>query len=158
MTAEGRAFSVASVSWVHDCFVAGLWAFEFSCEDAHPAVLLQPATGMSAHRFPAARCKGLSLRATPGFLQPPRRCPSQGRALAEYSTSRMTGYGQDRPVRQSVNPFAQLLILSNGAAAHFFTANTPSPFNSATNPAWRNRFTTSLGTSRPLVSLFGAPV
>ena len=41
---------------------------------------------------------------------------------------------------------------------YFFTANTPSPTNSVTNPAWRRRFATSFGTSRPLVSLLGVPV
>jgi hypothetical protein len=41
---------------------------------------------------------------------------------------------------------------------HIFAASTPSPFNSATNPESRKRLANSLGTSRPLVSLFGAPV
>ena len=44
------------------------------------------------------------------------------------------------------------------APGYVLTASTPSPFNLATNPACRNRFATSLGTSRPLVSLFGVPV
>ena len=39
-----------------------------------------------------------------------------------------------------------------------FTASTPSPLSSVVNPVGRNRFATSLGTSRPLVSLFGVPV
>ncbi len=43
-------------------------------------------------------------------------------------------------------------------AYHRFTANIPSPFTAAINPACRRRFITSLGTSRPLVSLFGVPV
>src|SRR5882672_12275072 len=42
--------------------------------------------------------------------------------------------------------------------AYFLTANTPSPFNFAVNPACCSRFATSLGTFRPLVSLFGVPV
>ena len=40
----------------------------------------------------------------------------------------------------------------------FFVASTPSPCNSAANPACRRRLATSPGTSRPLVSLFGVPV
>ena len=39
-----------------------------------------------------------------------------------------------------------------------FTANTPSPINSAVKPARRKRCATSFGTSRPLVNLFGVPV
>jgi ATPase subunit of ABC transporter with duplicated ATPase domains len=42
--------------------------------------------------------------------------------------------------------------------AYFLTANTPSPFSFAANPACCSRLATSLGTSRPLVSLFGVPV
>jgi hypothetical protein len=41
---------------------------------------------------------------------------------------------------------------------HGFFPTTPSPFISVANPALRNRFATSSGTSRPLVSLFGVPV
>jgi len=89
MTAERRLFSVAWVSWVHDCFVDDPWAFKFSCEDAHPAVLVQLATGMSPHRFPAVGCRGFSLRVAPGFPKRSRRCPSQGRALARDARQRL---------------------------------------------------------------------
>ena len=41
---------------------------------------------------------------------------------------------------------------------HDLRASTPSPCNSATNPAPCRRRATSLGTSRPLVSAFGDPV
>ena len=42
--------------------------------------------------------------------------------------------------------------------AYFLTANTPLPFSFAVKPACCSRFATSLGTFRPLVSLFGVPV
>jgi hypothetical protein len=39
-----------------------------------------------------------------------------------------------------------------------FVASTPSPFSCVVKPDLRRRFATSLGTSRPVVSLFGVPV
>lgn len=43
-------------------------------------------------------------------------------------------------------------------ALALLTASTPSPINCVAKPARRNRVATSLGTSRPLVSLLGLPV
>lgn len=49
-------------------------------------------------------------------------------------------------------------VTAPGRGDQRFAASTPSSAGSALNPAFSSRFATSRGTSRPLVSLFGAPV
>ena len=64
----------------------------------------------------------------------------------------------------SIFPYVSAIRLRSESAArmerlgYVLTASTPSPLRAAANPACFRRSMISLGTSRPLVSLFGAPV
>jgi len=61
-------------------------------------------------------------------------------------------------MQYGANLFSRTSAIDSPRNAYFLTANTPSPFRFAANPACCSRFATSLGTFRPLVSLFGVPV